>query len=287
MDVCCLCGKALPNRYAVAGRCQQPGCNKPFCSLHWHHSNGYCPEHGYEATRGNNPDVPAGRADRTWMAIMKKMMFSTKKAIAHTTTALIAQIKKLKKDKSPEAALERIERDQTVNRESREVASARIEKLHQAIVDKKKAYAKAAPARKRILEAELKSALAEYKAAERELAVLLENEAVLAQVKGRIREAISYGKAGVDEIQIDELVDEIEEHVAEAEGRLDAMRDLEKAGRRRERESDHEALMTELAAFDEEPEETDLDKELAGFDAEPEAEKSREKDSPPPPIKDL
>ena len=287
MEHCCICGKELPNRYAVAGRCKEPGCNQPFCSLHWHNSNGFCPEHGYEATKGNNPDAPARRADRTWMAIMKKIMHSTKNAITNTTTALIAQIKKLKKDKSPEAALQRIEADQAANRESRELASARLEKLHTEIVQKKKAYEKAAPARKRVLEAELKNALAEYKAAERELSVLLENETVLAQVKGRIREVVSYGKAGVTEVQIDELVDEIEEQVGEAEGRLDAMRDLEKAGRRRDRESDTESLMNELAAFDEESGETDLDKELAGFEDEPTEKGGKKDSSPPPPIKDL
>jgi hypothetical protein len=200
---------------------------------------------------------------------MKQIMTSTKNVVSRSSAALVAQIKKLRKDKSPEAALARIEADQAVNRESREVASARIEKLHSEIVKKKRELAQASPARKRIVEAELKSALAKYKATERELTVLLENETVLANVEGRIREAVSYGKAGVTEVQIDELVDEIEEKVDEAEGRLDALRDLEKAGRRRERESDRDTFMDELAAFDEdEPVRSDLDKELAGFDEE-------------------
>jgi hypothetical protein len=283
MEHCCICGNDLPNRYAVAGRCKEPGCNEPFCSLHWHRSNGYCKAHGYEQTNGNQST--AGKATHRWVAIMKKILSSTKNAITHSSAALIAQIKKLKKDKSPEAALQRIEADQAANRESRELASARIEKLHQFIAEKKKAYAQASPARKRILEAELKSALAKYKATERELSVLLENETVLAGVEGRIREAISYGKAGVTEVQIDELVDEIEEQVSEAEGRLDAMRDLEKAGRRRERESDRESFLDELAAFDEvEPFTSDLDKELAGFEDEPKKETTDRK--PDAPLRD-
>jgi len=31
MAQCCICGKALPNKYAVAGRCEDAACDRPFC----------------------------------------------------------------------------------------------------------------------------------------------------------------------------------------------------------------------------------------------------------------
>ncbi len=73
----------------------------------------------------------------------------------------------------------------------------------------------------------MQSKLAQYKGGERELTVLLENERVLSQVKGRVNEVTGYKMAGVSEYQIDEVIDEIEEAVGEEESRLDAARDLE------------------------------------------------------------
>ena len=159
-------------------------------------------------------------------------------------------LRRLKKDKSPQAMLDSIDASVAANAQRREGVSARLEKAHADIVAKKEAYAKAAPARRRILEAELKSLLAGYKAAERELTVLLENERVLSQVRGRMMEVLSYGMAGVTELQIDELADEIEAAAADAEGRTDAARELEKAGRRRERDSDRETFLDELEEFE-------------------------------------
>lgn len=160
-------------------------------------------------------------------------------------------LKKLKKDKSPEALLHTIEEALSANRQKRESLSGRAEELYVQIVEKKKAHAAASPARKRILEHELAALLAHHRAAERELVVLLENERVLSEVKGRIMEIASYGMAGVSEAQIDELIDDVEEAVGAAEGRLDATRDLERAGRRKERASEREALFEALDAFEE------------------------------------
>ena len=160
--------------------------------------------------------------------------------------------KRLKKDKSPEAMMETLEQSLEANRMRREETSRRVEQVHDLITRKKAEHAKASPARKRVLEAELKSLLTEYKTTERQLNILLENERNLSQVKGRLNEITAYGMAGVSEDAIDDLIEDIEEHVSEAEARTDAARDLEKAGRRREREGDSENLWDELAAFDEE-----------------------------------
>jgi len=45
---CCICGKELPNRYAVAGKCEGNGCDEVFCSLHWNGGNRKCRKHGWK-----------------------------------------------------------------------------------------------------------------------------------------------------------------------------------------------------------------------------------------------
>ncbi len=47
---CCICGKELPNRYAVAGKCEGSGCDEVFCSLHWNGGNHKCFKHGWKET---------------------------------------------------------------------------------------------------------------------------------------------------------------------------------------------------------------------------------------------
>lgn len=186
-------------------------------------------------------------------------------------------IAKLKKDESPEAMLATLEEGLKANRKRREDSASEVECLHKEIAAKKKAYATAVPARKKIIETELRSMLAAYKSAENQLTVLLENERVLSTVKGRMLEVVSYGLATVTEDQIDDVIDRIDEAVGEAEARVDATRDLEKAGKRRLREEDTEDLMAALAGFDEETEaSSSLANELAGFDdVEPAKNKSQ------------
>lgn len=211
-------------------------------------------------------EQPKEQARKIDPAKVKAALKSTVELVRKLGVGASDLFKKLMKDKSPQAMLKTIEDSQLANQARREVVSARVEKLHGEIVQKKKAYESAPPARKRILEAELQSKLAEYKAGERELTVLLENERLLSQVKGRLNELTGYTMAGVSEIQIDDVIDEIEEAVSEAEGRVDAARDLEKAGRRRERESDRENLLDELKGFEGESESSVVSKELEGFD---------------------
>ena len=130
---------------------------------------------------------------------------------------------------------------------------------------------------------ELKGLLSDYKAQERTLGILLENERALGMVRSRLEEVLAYGMAGVNEDMIDDVTDRVDEAADEAEGRFDALRDLERAGKRREREGDSENLWDELDGFgDEEAQDSEegeapekkrepLD-DLGDFE-EPEAEK--------------
>ncbi|OQW96183.1 MAG: hypothetical protein BWK77_06020 [Verrucomicrobia bacterium A1] len=157
--------------------------------------------------------------------------------------------KRLMKIRSPQEMLQAIDAATEANEARSGQLSDKLGKMFGEIGAKKKIWAAAPPARKRILEAELKTLLATYTALEREQKVLLENRRVLAQVRGRMQEAAAYDMAGVTEIQIDEMVDRIDEKAGDAEARVDAVRDLEGAGRRRERESDQESFMEQLDQF--------------------------------------
>ena len=285
---CCVNNCPLPNRYAVAGRCTDPGCDAVFCALHWNRGNRRCPKHGYEQRMPivpppvlppEEPKKETTVTDPQPEMPEKKSFIDPAKAKAAMQEALRlvkklgvgaqALLAKLRKDRSPQAMMATLDQSLQANRAQRDEAAGRVERLFNEIAEKKKAFQAAPKARQRVLELELRTRLSEYKAAERQLAVLLENERVLATVQGRMTEIAAYGIRGVSEAAIDEVTDEIEERASEAEGVADATRELEKAGRRRERESEREDMWSELEGFDSEAP-SPLAGELAGFDA-PEA----------------
>lgn len=216
-------------------------------------------------TDPRTPETPAAR--KFDPARIKAAMSDAVGLARKLGAGAVGLYKKLMKIRSPAEMLQAID-DATAANEARSgELSAKLEKLFGEIASKKKVWATAPPARKRILEAELQTLLATYTAAEREQKVLLENRRVLAQVRGRMQEAAAYDMAGVTEIQIDELVDRIDEKAGDAEARVDAIRDLEGAGRRRERESDRESFLEQLGQFDVDgAADSGLARDLAAFD---------------------
>jgi hypothetical protein len=195
--------------------------------------------------------APSTPEQKATIETAKKALLATL-AIAKKLGGNAAQLyRQWRKNKSPEAVQQSIANTLAANKANRETLSAELEKQFAVIAAKKKTYETAPPARKRVLEAELKGLLAAYRSAEGEFKVLVENEQVLTQVLGRMREVTAYGKAGITEAAIDQLIDEVDERAEEAEGRVSAAADLEKAGRRRERESDRESFAEQLAGFDE------------------------------------
>ena len=177
-------------------------------------------------------------------------------------------LRRMKKDRSPEAMIRTLDENTSANTARREEVSGRVERVYHEIAAKKAEYQKAPKARQRILEAELRSLLSTYKASERELNILLENERNLSLIKGRLNEVAAYGMSGVSEILIDDVIDDIEAKVTEAEAVADATRDLEKAGKRKQREEDTEDLWTALGEFGEEEQPSGLTEDLAGFEVE-------------------
>ena len=166
-----------------------------------------------------------------------------------------ALAKRLSGVKSTEEAMREIDEQVAENRARREPASRRYDELYRLIVGKKKLYQAAPGARRKILEMELKGAIAEYQSLERQIAAYLSNEVVLTKVKGRMCELVAAGLRNVSEGQIDKLADKIDDAAEEADGIEGAIADLDKAGERREREDG--SFEDVLAAFGDELPEDD------------------------------
>ena len=284
MPACCVCGKDLPNKYAIAARCSEPGCEAVFCTLHAATWNKRCPAHGgsettplheaYVETPSADPasDRTTERPnDRTTMStedptpdetLVKdakaRMPASRLRGILASVGEFAAKagklagdlVRRIRNEKDPEEMLRSIDASLAANREKRQPIFDRNAALAAEIGAKKKVYEAAPPARKKMLELELRNLLAEYKANERQLTAFFENENALTVVRGRLLEQIALGMQTLKEDDIDKLTDDIEDAVSEAENIAGAVRDLDKAGKRRERDADADSFADELAAFD-------------------------------------
>ena len=155
---------------------------------------------------------------------------------------------KLRPDRSPEATLAALDEDLKANRARLEALKPELDAAYRQIVAKKKEYQGAAPARQRLLKTELQTLLARYKGLEREFGILSENERSIVAVKGRFLEVLAYGKRGrVDEELVDRLADDVDDAAEDAEGLQDALGELERSGKRKERgDGDFDAALAEF-----------------------------------------
>ena len=260
--VCCVCGRELPNRWAVAGRCEADGCGAAFCALHWHNGNHLCREHGWKGKEigkmnENKPGEASDEADirerakteltpRARESVLRQMA-----AFAATVGKRAASlVDRLRGVKDPDEAIAALDAQLAANRERRLPLSDRFEKLYGEIAAKKKVYMAAPPARKKILELELRGMLAEYKGLERQIAVYFENERMISTVRARTLELTAMGLRKLSEKDVDSLTDKIDNAVDATEDISDAMHDLENAGKRRE-PGDADSFDEALAGFDE------------------------------------
>jgi len=289
MPTCCVCGKELPNKYAIAARCSEPGCEAVFCTLHaatW--SSHRCPAHGGSETSplhasemGNaEPGIRNGGAAGTQgepkspepqdkekdmstpdeelvQNAKAKLSASRLKGILSSVGDFAAKagklagdlVRRIRNEKDPEEMLKTLDASLAANKERRDPIFARNTALAAEISAKKKVYAAAPQARKKMLELELRNLLAEYKANERQLTALFDNEHSITVVRGRLLEQVALGMQTLKEDDIDKLADDIEDAVSDAENISDAVRDLDKAGKRHDRD-DADSFADELAAFD-------------------------------------
>ena len=243
---CCVCGRVLPNRYAVAGRCKADGCGAAFCSLHWHTRVRLCPFHGGGAM------VKTAEAEEPVVA-------SEDGKPAHETVAGLAVrlgkgvsslIDRIRGVQDPAAVMASLDAQLSANREYRIPLQQHYERLYGEIVAKKKAYRSAPPARKKLLELELKSQIAEFRSVERQLTICLENERVVSVVRARMQELAAMGLGKLRGKDIDELTDRLAAAVDEHEDVAEAVCDLDKAGERHDRD-DADQFAADLAGFDE------------------------------------
>ncbi len=332
MAKCCICGRELPNRFSVAGKCTEEGCEAVFCALHWHNGNKRCLSHGWKSGGILSKDDEVGKDDEVQaereappvfesnskestkvsdnvknekseataadngaaqkknegskfsLEQGKKVLSSVIGFASKLGSGAVQYVQKLRYAKTPEGALDSIDEQLNENRVKREPIMARAEALYKEIVAKKKAYQSAPPARKKLLELELKSMMSEYKGLERQLTAFFENENTLNVVRGRLVELMALGLRKVNESDIDKLTDDIEDAFEESEGVSDALNDLDRAGARKERAADKEAFADALAGFEEyEPDGIDeaVGAEADSFDIEPPMSAAKDESSAP------
>ena len=264
---CCICGRELPNRWAVAGRCEADGCGAAFCAMHWSVGNRMCPAHGWvkndkstdsggetmsehEVVSGETGSErsPESQAASSEAPSMKKAVAN---AALRGSVALgkgaVAYFKKLCGIRDPKAALAETEAQLAAIRGSREPLSARYEELYSKIAAKKKLRESASPARRKMLDMELRALLAEYKSIERQVAALYRKEEMVVAVQGRMNELVVLDLPMPKVEDVDRLADDISDRVDVDEDLADAVSDLDKVGVGRERHPVN--LDDELAEF--------------------------------------
>lgn len=268
MERCCVCGKALPNRWAVAKREVAEGGERCYCALHARggakersasgasrpvetatdnkERNEMKENHATEAENAARERSLARRADAS---AAKKAWAACAALVGKAAGGLAAVWGKIHPDRSPEAMIESLNSTLEANRARLAELKPELEKAYAEIVARKAAWQKAPEVRKRLLKTELETLLARYKGLEREFGVLNENTRTAEAVKARYLEVLAYELRGsLGEDQVDDLSGLVDEKAEEADGVQDALRDLEKAGRRRDRESG--SFEDELAGFE-------------------------------------
>lgn len=161
----------------------------------------------------------------------------------------VAYFKKLCGIRDPEAALAETEAQLAAIRERREPLSERYEELFSKIAAKKKLRDTASPARRKMLDMELRTLLAEYRSLEREVAALYRKEEMVVTVRGRMNELVVQGLPMPSVEDVDRLADDITDAIDTDEDLADAVSDLDKIGVGRERHPVN--LDDELAEFGE------------------------------------
>ena len=257
--MCCICGKMLPNRWAVARRVSAGGATRCFCHLH---ANENFPtnfpatrEKGLNMTDNEDRQRDAARAQELARAASGEQARKAWSECSSLASRLGGGIKalwaKVHPDRSPTAMLSALDADLAENARRLAEVKPALDKAYAEIVAKKREYQGAAPVRQRLLKVELQTLMSRYKSLEREFGILCENERSIEMVRGRFLEVLAHGMRGaLDADLVDRLADDVEGKVDEAEDVQDALGDLERAGRRRVRAAD------------------DFDAELAGFDGE-------------------
>ncbi len=256
---CAICGRELPNKWAVAKRETVDGVERCYCSLHANDAflakkSTQSIKKGEPMDESNKPDAAAKEE-----AIVKSASGEMVRKAWAECTSLAGKLgggvkslwAKVQPDRSPEGMLITLNDSLSANKQRLDELKPELDRVYKEIVEKKKAYQSAPPARQRLLKTELQTLLSQYKSLEREFEILSENERSIVTVKGRFLEVLAYGLRGnLNAEMVDKLSDDIDDKAEDAEDVQDALAGLERAGKRKDRSSD------------------DFDAELSGFDGE-------------------
>ena len=304
---CCICGTALPNRYALAGTCEGDGCAVPFCRFCWGRGNHRCRACGHEERAPGPTAAPANPASeavastiteanpkpKSWiariiqrftMAKSRKRMNAALDAIKRMGSGAAGLLARLNHAQTPEEMAAELDHAIQDNEKRRLGAQETHSQLYDTICRKKADFQAAPAARRNVLQSELKTLLQRYKAAEREITILLENIETLTLVKGKLLEKTAYDLRSIDEDAIDDLAIDLEDRAAEADAILDARNDLERAGARQERAGQEDDFLAALEGFGEPLADGGAGEELdlEGFEAPPPAEPANPEDPEDP-----
>ena len=253
-EKCCICGRELPNRWAVAKRETVDGEERCYCALHA--SDGLKPR---KTVKKEEPmqEETLSAAEAKEQQIAKSASVEYAKKAWTECSALALKLgggvkslwSKIHPDRSPEAMLATMNENQACNKKRLDEVKPELDRVYREIVTKKKEYTNASPVRQRLLKTELQTLMTKYKGLEREFNILCENERSLEAVKGRFLEVLAHGLRGkLNAELVEKLTDDIDDKAEEAEDLQDALGDLERAGKRKDRGDDN--FDAELAGFD-------------------------------------
>lgn len=252
-EKCCICGRELPNRWAVAKRETVDGVERCYCALHA--GDGVKPKRTVKKEEPMQEDTLSAAEAKEQQIVKSASVEYAKKAWAECSALAVklgggvkALWSKIHPDRSPTAMLAAMNESQAGNTKRLEEVKPELDRVYREIVARKKEYQSAAPVRQRLLKTELQTLMAKYKGLEREFNILCENERSIEAVKGRFLEVLAHERRGkLDAGLVENLTDNIEEKTDEAEDLQDALGDLERAGKRKDRGDDN--FDAELAGF--------------------------------------
>lgn len=229
MKQCCICGKMLPNKYAIGGACEHPNCTELFCRYHWDKGHRKCLAHG-----GSKEIIVSTEQSQPKESIPMKESNTSPETPKTKSSGFFSKIasgvKSIKKAivKDPEEELKKAEDTLQQYEVNRSKLVAELEQVDKQIIEKKKQYNVAPPFKKSILKSELERLLSLHSNYERRIKAILNNEKALSNYISRVNEMGDIKNIPINEANVDKLTDRLETAVDDSMGIGDALKDLNK-----------------------------------------------------------
>lgn len=229
MKQCCICGKMLPNKYAIGGACEHPNCTELFCRYHWDKGHRKCLAHGgsKEITVSTEQSQPK---ESIPMKESNTSPETPKTKSSGFFSKIASGVKSIKKAivKDPEEELKKAEDTLQQYEVNRSKLVAELEQVDRQIIEKKKQYNVAPPFKKSILKSELERLLSLHSNYERRIKAILNNEKALSNYVSRVNEMGDIKNIPINEANVDKLTDRLETAVDDSMSIGDAVKDLNK-----------------------------------------------------------